>query len=413
VRLNFVTGACFLRRDWHTTLWVSLPQPRYIDTEAALLKWVAHLAHAPLIAVDTESDSFHRYREKVCLIQMSALGEDAIIDPLSLPSMEPLQPVFADPQRIKIFHDAGYDLICLFRDFGMQVRGLFDTMLASRLLGRKHFGLAALLREHCGFEADKRMQRSDWAQRPLTAQQLMYAQYDTHFLPAITLELRAELQACGRLAWAEEDFARLPQTCERLGVRQHSVDVHAFWRIAGARLLSPAQKGRLRAMVQVRDSIAQRLDRPPFKVFGDWLLLELARNPPTTVQELQPQPGLRQAGIDKFGPQILAALRSAEPVKGGPPPGSAKRRRTGRLLDPLARDRYEALRTVRRSRAEALGLEPEVALSNAMLEDVARLPPPSVTALCERPELRGWRGPLFAQAIFDSVAAAKDPTAVT
>ncbi len=388
---------------------VSLPKPLYVDTKALLVEWVAHLEGVQFIAVDTESDSFHRYREKVCLIQMTAGGQDAILDPLALPSLAPLAPVFADPARIKIFHDAGYDLICLHRDFGFKVRGLFDTMWASRLLGCTKFGLAAILRERCGFEADKRMQRSDWAQRPLSAQQLMYAQYDTHFLPALTLELRSELQACGRWAWAEEDFARLPQVCERLGGRDTTVDPHAFWRVQGVSLLTPAAKGRLKALHLVRDHIAQQLDRPPFKVFGDWLLLELAKEPPTCLQDLQPRPGLRRAGIEKFGPQILAALRQAEPIKGGPPPGSSKRRRTGRLLDPQARDRYEALRTVRRDTASALGLEPEVAVSNAILEDLARRPPQDLQELRERPELRGWRAPLFAEAMFASLHSVPAP----
>ena len=372
--------------------------PLYIDTTKALEAWVNHVSKATLVAVDTESDSFHRYREKVCLIQMTALGLDAIVDPLALDSLEPLKAIFDDPRYTKIFHDAGYDLICLHRDYGFKLRGLFDTMLASRLLGHRAFGLAVILRERFAFEANKRLQRSDWAQRPLSDEQLAYARYDTHFLPQLTEMLTAELKAAGRWEWALEDFDRLPEVSERLVVRDPTPDDDTgFWRVQGAKALTPPQRGRLRALWHVRDRVAERMDRPPFKVFGDWVLMELAQHPPTSLGDMRPRPGLRRAGIDKFGPEIMAALAHAEPIKGGPPPGSGRRRRSGRLLDPDARDRYEALRDLRRSEADNLNLEPEVLLGNAILEDLARRPPTQVAELQERPELRGWRGPHLQQ----------------
>ncbi|RYF11597.1 MAG: hypothetical protein EOO40_03025, partial [Deltaproteobacteria bacterium] len=298
------------------------------------------------------------------------------------------------------------DLICLRRDFGFVVRGLFDTMLASRLLGRRKFGLGALLKEHFNFDADKRMQRSDWSQRPLTQSQLTYAQQDTHFLPRLHERLTAELRACDRLSWAEQDFARLPLICEAMTERSPERDDHAFWRVQGARLLTPEQKGRLKALYQLRDGIAARLDRPAFKVFADWVLLALVQDPPESLDDFAPRRGLRRAGIERYGPQILEALRQAQPIRGNPPPGVGRRRRSKKILDPLAKERYEALRTVRRSEAEALGLEPEVGLSNALLEELARHPPATLADLRGRPELQGWRGPLFAAPLYRALGAA-------
>lgn len=390
---------------------MELDAPIYIDTQAALHAWVEHVSTASLIAVDTESDSFHRYREKVCLIQMTALGRDAILDPLALTDLQPLAPIFADPTKIKIFHDACYDLICLGRDFGFRFQGLFDTMLASRMLGCRQFGLAAILRERYNFEANKRLQRSDWAQRPLSPEQLAYARFDTHFLPQLSEILTGELKACGRWAWAQEDFERLPEVSGRFAGRDPLPDADGFWRVQGSRLLTPVAKGRLRALHMARDRIAARLDRPPFKVFGDWVLLEIAQLPPDSLDDLRPRPGLRRAGIDKFGPEILAALAEAEPVKGGPPPGSGRRRRAGRLLDPDARDRYEALRGMRRIKGEEMNMEPEVILGNALLEDLARKPPSSLEEVSTKAELRGWRGPIFAEAIYAVLIAPIVPKA--
>lgn len=371
----------------------------YIDSNEALAAWVERLTHADVVAIDTESDSFHRYREKVCLLQMTALGEDAIIDPLAVTNMHLLAALFADSKVTKIFHDAGYDLVCLGRDYDFRVTQIFDTMLASRLLGWQQFGLAAILQQRFGFTADKRWQRSDWAQRPLMPEQLTYARYDTHFLPRLAEELQKDLQAMGRWEWALEDFGRLPAVSARVAPREPGGDPNGFWRVSGVKLLSPICKGRVRELYMMREKLAAELDRPAFKVLGDHLLLELAKHPPKTLRELYPRPGLRRGGIERFGEEILAALEKATIVKGSAPPGTGRRRRAGRMLDPVMRERYEKLREVRRNKAEELKIDPEVALGNSTLEDLARQPPTSARELAEREEFRGWRGPLFCEVI--------------
>ena len=374
---------------------------RYVDKPQDLAEWVRELEEADVIAVDTESDSFHHYREKVCLIQMTALGQDVIVDPLALGDISPLGPVFADPERIKIFHDAGYDLVCLRRDFGFEFRGLFDTMLASRLLGEQSFGLGAILQRRFGFMANKRLQRSDWARRPLTKEQLEYARYDTHFLPKLLKILSAELKDAGRYRWALEDFERLPEIASRNG-REPTFDPESFWRIRGVKALNPVARGRARALYIQRDKIARRLDRPPFKVFGDAVLLDLARTPPKG-NKLSPRPGLRRAGVDRFGEEMMRALKDAEPVNGKPPVGTGRRRRPGRLLDPKARKRYECLRDLRKDVADRLGIDPEVLLANATLENIAKTPPETRSELVDGTQLEGWREGLFVQPILTLV----------
>ena len=368
----------------------------YVDSADKLSAWLDRLADAELIAVDTESDSFHHYREKVCLIQMTACGEDAIIDPLAFDGMQALASLFADPRRTKVFHDAGYDLMCLQRDFGFEVAGLFDTMLASRLLGQEKFGLAAILLERFGYEANKRLQRSDWARRPLTPAQIAYAQHDTHFLPELVGQLTHELETAGRLAWAQEDFARLPEIAARNAARDSRRDPDAFWRMRGVRALSPVARGRIKELYLVREKIAERLDRPPFKVFGDAVIKELARKPPQSPDDL-PRRGLRRAGVERFGTEIMAALERATPIQGKPPAGVGRRQRSGRLLDPQARRRYEALRRLRREKATHLGLDPEVLLGNATLEGVAKHAPATLDALLEESQFCGWRQPVLAK----------------
>lgn len=384
---------------------LELPRPTYIDTQDALERWVGKMSQADTIAVDTEADSFHHFREKVCLIQMSALGEDVIVDPLALDSLEPLRGLLADPSRTKLLHDAGYDLIGLLRDFNLQVDGLFDTMWALRLLGERHFGLAAVLRERFDFEADKSLQRSDWARRPLSEKQIRYARFDTHFLIPLVDQLRTELEDCGRAEWAAEDFRRIP-TIAAENVAEVSVPSDdAWWRVRGVKALLPEVRGRARALFNLRLQLAERLDRPPFKVFTDAVILDLANDPPESRQDL-PRPGLRRGGAHRFGEQIIEALNEAEPVHGRAPPGSGRKRRHGRFLDPASRKVYEALRATRRELAEQEDIEPEVAVGNAVLETIVKSPPRNVEELRFISPFDGWRGELFAPALMDSLLAA-------
>lgn len=382
-----------------SAIWKNVAPPEILETTAQLADWVSSIAGADVVGVDTESDSFHHYQEKVCLIQMTAQGRDIIVDPLAMEDVQPLADFFANAGQIKIFHDACYDLICLRRDFGFQIAGIFDTMIASRLLGERHFGLAALLDAHYGFTADKRLQRSDWAHRPLTPAQLDYARFDTHFLPDLAAKLQRELVAQKRWSWAQEDFARLPEVAGRLPGRRSTSHPDAFWRVRGMRSLSPEERGRVRALFACRNTLAQRVDKPAFKIFPDEVLIALAEANPRNMAGLQPQSGLRPGGVRRFGRAIIDALRHATPETSEPPEGLQKKRRSGKFLDPVLRARYEALRGVRTQHAEKLGLEPEVLLGNAVLETLSKTPPASDEACNKVTELNGWRGPILNQAI--------------
>src|SRR5262245_12707162 len=131
----------------------------WVDTAAHLGRVAEALASEPLVAADTESDSFHHYREKVCLIQMSTPAADYIIDPLALGDLSVLRPLFADPAREWIMNGADYDVVCLKRDFGIHFGRLFDTVLAAQLLGYRATGLAAMLERHFGVKVSKSFQR--------------------------------------------------------------------------------------------------------------------------------------------------------------------------------------------------------------------------------------------------------------
>ena len=162
-----------------------LAPPILVADQDGLDRLVGALAAHPVVAVDTESNSLHAYRERVCLIQFSTPAADYIVDPIRLPDLGPLAPLFANPDQQKVFHAAEYDLICLRRDYRFEFANIFDTMSAARTLGWPQVGLAAILDTHFGVTMNKKYQRADWKRRPLTPEQLDYARLDTHYLVAL------------------------------------------------------------------------------------------------------------------------------------------------------------------------------------------------------------------------------------
>jgi len=170
----------------------------WLDTTPALVQAIAAVGRGP-IAVDTEADSFHHYREKVCLIQLSFGTTDALIDPLAGLDLTPLGSVLGEPAIRKVFHGGDYDVRLLGRDAGIEVRGLFDTMVAARLVGETAFGLAALLSKHFGVVLDKRWQRilPDYLQNLLAAR--LEVATEARYAPLIAgLPCVSEVLAVGR-----------------------------------------------------------------------------------------------------------------------------------------------------------------------------------------------------------------------
>ena len=156
-----------------------------VEDEEALDRMVRTLQDAPVIGIDTESDSSYSYQEKVCLIQLSDGHRDYVIDPLAVPDLSSLAPILEDPGVVKILHGADYDIVCLKRDFEFAIHNLFDTLIAAQLLGLERIGLADLIGRYFGIEIEKKYQRHDWSRRPLKPEHIEYARGDTHWLLAL------------------------------------------------------------------------------------------------------------------------------------------------------------------------------------------------------------------------------------
>jgi ribonuclease D len=357
--------------------------PIYLDTPSTVDKFLASIA-TPILALDTEGASFHRFVDRIYLLQLSTRNETAIIDPLPIGSPAGLGRLLEDPSVEIVFHDADYDLRLLYQDYRWQVRNIFDTRVAAQLLGIKAFGLAALLERYFGVKLDKKHQRADWSLRPLTQGMLDYAAQDTIHLLELRDRLKHELESAGRWDWAREEFGLLEGT--RWPDESPS---DAFLRLKGARDLNRRELAVLRELVPWRDVVARELDRATFRVIGNEQLLDISRTQPTTRDALAAIKGMPRGLLESRGGEILDAIERALAVPENALPRFPKARRWDR--DPEFDSRVNALKTVRDAVAARLDLDPGVLCSRDRMEAVARRNPESIEQLNEVTELRAWQ----------------------
>jgi ribonuclease D len=291
----------------------TLPAPIWVDTSSALKRLAESLSRHDCIAVDTEANSLHAYRERVCLIQFSTPEADYLVDPLALDDLTYLAPIFADPHIEKIFHAAEYDVLGLHRDFDFVFANIFDTMLAARTLGYGAVGLGSLLTEKFGLDLDKQNQKADWGQRPLTKELVNYARLDTHYLVPLRELLEDELRSKERWELAHEDFTR----CCFINGNSNRDPQERWERVNGQKELDPRQQTILNELCIAREKMAKRLDRPVFKVMGDHILLEISKSLPETLEDLESM-GMTEKQIQRYGKTLLEAVQRgahASPVK--------------------------------------------------------------------------------------------------
>lgn len=373
---------------------MSLP-PILVDN-ASVAMLAEELRAERIIAVDLEADSLHSYQDKVCLIQISTPSRTVLVDPLAAKDMSLLAPVLADPAIRKIFHAADYDIRSLYRDFGIEICGLFDTMIACQMLGEERVGLADVLGKYMNVSLDKRYQRADWSMRPLEEGMVRYAAEDTCHLHHLAEMLEQRLRDMGRLSWAEEEFALLEQ------VRPSENNGPLFLRVKGAALLERKELAVLDQLLLWRDEEACRRDRPPFKIAGNKTLLDLARVMPCGLGETRGVEGFSPRLADRYGRAMLEAVRKgmASPKEQWPvyPRGERRER------DPAVEDRMKLLKNLRAATADRLALDPGVLVNNAQLEGLARACPATLPQLTELGILKNWQREVLGEGVVRALA---------
>ena len=352
-----------------------------ITDSAQLASLIEQIETADRIAIDTEADSLHSYREKLCLLQISvpAPGSranrvdadlsaapdresarpvcDFIVDPLANTDLEPLRRALE--AREIVLHGADYDLRMLRRGLNLAAKRVFDTLIAARLLGIREFSLAALVKRYFGLTLLKGSQKANWAQRPLPARMAEYAINDVHYLLPLAEKLEAELDRCERRDW-------LQQSCQRaieLAAVARTRNQDELWRIRGSGVIRGRAAAVLRALWQWREREAEKADRPPFHILrNEDLLKAAAKFASGSVPDYRHFSFRRRQAFREAAQAALQAPESEWPVS---------RRRSGTRPTTEMVQRAEELWRRRNKSAEKLGLEPSFIAPRSTLEAIA------------------------------------------
>ncbi len=282
------------------------PSYLLLDQPGSLAPLLSAIERVDEVALDTEADNMYHYKTRVCLFQFLVGGDVILVDVLA-PGMklDPLWKVLE--KKHLIMHGSDFDLRLLHDLCRFQPHSLFDTMLAAQLLGLQRIGLASLLEQHFGVALDKDGQKANWSKRPITQKLLDYAALDVWHLPALRDILTRELKRLGRLEWLE-------QQCRAqivAGFEGFAPATENDWRIGRSERLRGPGLGVMHAVWHWRESQAQRLDTPPFKVCGNALLVKIAE----AAEAGEPEAALFSQIFlgkrhDRIFPSLAAAIRA-------------------------------------------------------------------------------------------------------
>jgi ribonuclease D len=351
-----------------------------ITDAAQLASLIQHIESADRVAIDTEADSLHSYREKLCLLQISVpagivdagdeqrdrgmdrdrsqpLRCDFIVDPLANLDLEPLRRALEGKEIV--LHGADYDLRMLRRGLNLVASRIFDTMIAARLLGIREFSLAALVKRYFGLTLLKGSQKANWAQRPLPARMAEYAVNDVHYLLPLAEKLQGELETCERQDWLRQSCQRAVELAAVARVR----DQDERWRIRGSGILRGRAAAVLRALWQWREKEAEKADRPPFHILQNEELLKAATKFASgSVPDYRHFSFRRRQAFREAAQTALRAPEAEWPVS----PRRSGTRPTTEIIE-----RVEELRRRRNKAADELGLEPSFIAPRITLEAIA------------------------------------------
>jgi ribonuclease D len=356
-----------------------------ITDAARLANLIEQIEFADRVAIDTEADSLHSYREKLCLLQISVpaaavasmvdAGEglrdlgggpghrpglqmcDYIVDPLANIDLQPFRQVLEG--REIVLHGADYDLRMLRRGLSLVASRIFDTMIAARLLGIREFSLAAMVKRYFGLELFKGSQKANWAQRPLPPRMAEYAINDVHYLLPLAERLEEELGRCGRRNWLRQSCQRAIEQAAAARVRSQD----ELWRIRGSGSLDRRSAVVLRSLWQWREKEAEMADRPPFHILQNSDLLKAAVGFASGgVPDYKHFSHRRRQAFCEAAQIALRTPESRLPV--------SRRCFRGRP-SPETVQRVEELRRQRDRSAEECGLEPSFIAPRSTLEAIA------------------------------------------
>jgi len=363
-----------------------------IDTAAGLEKAAGTLEKEKVIAVDLEADSMYHFKEKVCLIQLATKKISVVVDPLKIDDLSPLSPLFSNPDIQKIFHGADYDVRSLYRDFKIKINNLFDTELACRFLGIKETGLKAVLKAFFEITIDKKYQKKDWSKRPLPKEMVEYASKDVIYLLPLAKILIDKLEEIDRRSWVLEECHHLSKVRSIL-----SDEEPLFLKFKGAGRLKSRGLAVLEALLQYRKTVAEKKDRPLFKIIGNDSILKIATARPATLRRLKGLNALSGRQIYMYGNDLIQVVAGALKITENELP--VYPRKTVSSIPPVVFERIKVLKSWRDSKAVALNMDSGMVCNNALITAIALKNPEDKKSMGTIKEMKKWQKTAFGREI--------------
>ena len=360
----------------------------FIDTPEALTELCRELQPADVIAVDTEFIREKTYFAKLCLIQVASDAVTACIDPLALDDLDELLAILYSPEKLKLFHAAWQDLEIFYDQWDRIPAPVFDTQIASALLGfSDQIGYANLVEQVLHVQLDKSAVRTDWAQRPLSSQQLAYAADDVNYLLQVYPIIQQRLTELGRNDWLDEDFAALTNPSSYA----KSAD-KAWQRVSGHGRLKPRQLAALQQLATWREKQARQRNKPRKWILSDDLLLALARQLPSELSQLTKVRGLPERLRNQSGDEIVAVINDALSMEEHVLPSVLQKQR----LNPEQECLADTLMAYLRLLAQQNQISPASLGTRKEIEKLVR-------GSRDIPLLHGWRGHLAGQPLLNLI----------
>ena len=377
---------------------VADPSYRYIQTRAELEQFVGRIGQETILAVDLEADSMFHYQEKVCLLQMAGNGENVVIDPLEVNDLSPLAPLFKNRDVCKVFHGSDYDVRSLYRDFSIEINNLFDTQLASMFMGERETSLGAVVCNRFGIQLDKRYQKKDWSQRPLPDGMIEYAASDVYHLIPLARMLMEELEEKGRLDWVREECDYLSEVRP-----MENCNDPLFLRFRGAGRLPRRNLAALEGLLQYRRELAEKKDRPLFKVISNTALLKIATEMASSPQAMEAARCLSAKQIRIYGKPLSAIVKKASALTEKDLPTYPRRRRPS--MSPKVPERIKVIKAWRDRLADRLELDPALLFNKALMTAIAVKKPAEIQGLRTVEGIRNWQVKAFGKEVLTVLSA--------
>ncbi len=384
------------------------PPPPYVTDQHALESLCRTLRQSPRLALDTEFVGEDTFIPRLELIQVATATTAAVIDFPAVQaagSLDVFWELICDAKIEKIVHAGRQDLDLFAIHAGQIPKPFFDTQIAAAMVGYgAQVAYANLVQRLHGTKLAKAHTFTNWSARPLSDDQIAYALEDVEFLLSIHTHLQDRLNTLGRSEWVSEEFARLETA---VGEKSREPQ-ERYQRIRGWDTLKPKGAAVLRELAAWREAEARRRNVPRGRVMRDEVLIQLARHPPKSVNDLRSLRGVHSSEVDRHGGQLLATITSALAL----PPSAWPEVPSERKPDPESTGIVELLQAVLKARAAEEGIAPTMLATSADLQLLVETKQNRTTLTV--PILHGWRrqlvGELLLQVLDGAVSLRVDRT---